>query len=106
MSTYVHRSWANVTLAEYDALEIMRHEAAEDHLNAYWDELQRLDPFNDGPATRLTDEGRTWLRALRHTYHHATDDRQVQDAATDFVRRMGLLATVNVAKTLRRERVS
>lgn len=103
----VRADWSSVTLAEYDALRIIRREDAETLLNRYWDGIADYDLCRDPgePATRLTDEGSAWLAGLRETYYTTPDERELIRIARDFVASMGTLLTCHVAREIRQEGV-
>ena len=104
----IYADWSNVTLAEYAALDIIRRDDAEQLLNRYWDRLRadraviELNGIaDDDPPTRLTPEGQSWLAELHTTVVSTLDERELIAAARDFVRNMGTLLTVNVAREVR-----
>lgn len=105
--------WSRVTLGQYAALAILRRDDSEALLNAYWDStfayritLERAnhvpagDDDNDVPV-RLTDEGKAWLAGLHDTVTTTLDEREQITAATEFVRRMGTLLTMNIGKAIK-----
>lgn len=106
MAITIYADWGNVTMAEYDALAIIRRADAESLLNRFWDQVHRErviiagDSDCDGPD-RLSDDGRAWLSDLHTRYHETTDENELIAMARDFVKSMGTLLTVNVAEDAR-----
>lgn len=98
----IARDWSNVTMAEYDALSIIRREDAAGVLDAYWRRVHREGRLvGDYPeAPTLTDEARDWLTAARLTYMTATDEAELITLAREFVRRFGVLTTSCAARRM------
>jgi hypothetical protein len=99
MSAPVRVSWAHVTLAEYAALDILRHADPESVLNRVWDDIHEHNPFRGESPDRLSDSGRVWLADLRDTVATTLDERDEQTAARDMVKSLGTL-TVTAAHRL------
>lgn len=99
----IRRSWANVTLAEYAALRVLREPNPEQILNAVWDDIHNNNPFAgpDDEPTRLTREGSDWLVELRREYFLAGDELDVQRIARDVVAELGTLVVMAAERRVR-----
>lgn len=101
MSALIRADWSGVTLAEFDALALIRHPDGEALLNAAWDRMHELNPFREGESTRLHDAGRHWWIGLNETCNNTLDEHVLIASAREAVSCLGLLTIVNAARLMR-----
>lgn len=101
------QGWADVTLLDFAALDVLRSADPLGALARYWDALH-ADPanvFRGERPNRLTDEGVAWLDGLRaellagpYVSEDATAARRI---AAELVRCLGTLCVLNAARAVR-----
>ena len=97
----IRADWGSVTIAEYDALAIIRREDSADVLNAYWVRTWQTGLASDVPTT-VSDYGREWLTAAHLTYMTTGDEHELIRLAREFVCSFGTLTTISAARDARR----
>lgn len=107
----VRASWARVTLAEYDALNTMRHDpddilaAALAWRKAYatYAIVELGESMPDPEQPYFTERGEDWVRDIHARYKAALNDEPALiELAREWVNALGTMATVNIHRTLER----
>lgn len=104
--TTMPATWADVTLGEFDALDLLRSPDPVHAVHTYWDALHAMpeNVFRGQEPSRLTAEGVAWLTGLRAELlagaYLAADATAARRIAQD-VLRLGTLTIVNAARVAR-----
>ena len=98
MSTPIIADWGNVTLAQYDAIALVRQPNAEDLLNQYWEDRHAHNAFAEAEPTKLTDEGKQWLAKCHEIVAHSDDEPLIISTAREIVRALGTLTVIGAVR--------
>lgn len=98
-TTTARTEWADVTLAEFAALDLAASPDAVARVHAYWQSIYAAGktPLATEPS-RLTDHGAAWLSGLRRPVilaHRQSDAAPARKLAHEIIAGLGMLTSVN-----------